>query len=208
MKQKASIFGIMIMLTMILSNNFLLSFTTDCDHLTSKKNSEEKLMSLNFESKRISKTSVITLNAPLEQVFPLFGPIKEKEWADGWSPEIVYSNTNLLEEHMVFRTQSHGHGETNYTWIVTKYTPEQSLIEYTVFTMERLWCITIKCSENTINQTTDAEITYTYTGLTEKGNEINEKALQLMYSKDLKDWEEAINYYLETGKKLKRLQIT
>ena len=40
---------------------------------------------------------------------------------------------------MVFKTKSHGHGEPDYTWIVTKYTPEQSLIEYTVLTMERLW---------------------------------------------------------------------
>ena len=165
--------------------------------------SEGNLISQNFESKRISRTSIITLNAPLKKVFPLFGPIKEKEWADGWSPEIVYSNTNLLEEHMVFKIESHGHGETDYTWIVTKYMPEQSLIEYTVFTMERFWFITIKCSKNNDNLKTDAEITYTYTGLTEKGNAINEKALQHMYSRDLKDWEEAINYYLKTGKKLK-----
>ena len=174
-----------------------------CDYFTGRTNSEDDLTSLNFESERISRTSIITLNAPLDKVFPLFGPIKEKEWADGWSPEIVYSKTNLLEEHMVFKTKSHGHGETHYTWIVTKYAPEQSFIEYTVFTSERLWCITIKCSENTNIQTTDAEITYTYTGLTEKGNAINEKALQSMYSKDLKDWEETINYYLKTGKKQK-----
>ena len=147
----------------------LLSMTID---------SEGNLVSQNFESKRISRTSIITLNAPLEKVFQLFGPIKEKEWADGWSPEIVYSNTNLLEEHMVFKTKSHGHGEPDYTWIVTKYTPEQSLIEYTVLTMERLWFITIKCSENTDSQKTDAEITYIYTGLTEKGNAINEKVFR------------------------------
>ncbi|MFQ6087966.1 MAG: hypothetical protein ACE5K0_03580 [Candidatus Methanofastidiosia archaeon] len=159
--------------------------------------------SMNFKSKRISRTSIITLNAPLKRVFPLFGPIKEKEWAEGWNPEIIYSNTNLLEEYMVFKTKSHGHGEPNYIWIVTKYMPEQPLIEYTVFTTERLWCIAIKCSENTTNQKTEAEITYTYTGLTEKGNAINEKALQVMYSNDLKDWEEAINYYLKTGEKLK-----
>ena len=31
------------------------------------------------------------------------------------------------------------------------------------------------------------------------GNAINERALQLMYARDLKDWEEKINHYLETG---------
>ncbi|MFQ6084428.1 MAG: hypothetical protein ACE5WD_13880 [Candidatus Aminicenantia bacterium] len=160
------------------------------------------MVSSNFKSKRISRTGIITLNAPLKRVFPLFGPIKEKEWAEGWNPEIVYSTSNQIEEHMVFKTRLHNHKEQDYTWVVTKYMPEQSLVEYTVFTTERLWCITIRCSENTTNQTTEAEITYTYTGLTERGNEMNEKALHRMYSKDLKDWEEAINYYLETGKKL------
>jgi hypothetical protein len=100
---------------------------------------------------------------------------------------------------MVFKTKSHGHGEPDYTWTVSKYSPEQSLVEYTVFTAERIWFITIKCKEGASAQTTEAEITYTYTGLSENGNAKNEKALQRMYSRDLKDWEEAINHYLETG---------
>jgi len=156
-----------------------------------------------FKSKRISRTSRIMLKAPLEKVFPLFGPIKEMTWAEGWNPEIVYSENDSIEEKMVFKTKSHGHGEPNYTWTVSKYSPEQSLIEYTVFTAERIWFITIRCRESASAQTTEAEITYTYTGLSENGNAINEKALQLMYSRDLKDWEEEINYYLETGEKLK-----
>ncbi|NIV91676.1 hypothetical protein GWN42_02450 [candidate division KSB1 bacterium] len=173
-----------------------------CDFLRSKNESEVVVSSANFKSKRISKTSIITLHAPLEKVFPLFGPVREKEWAEGWNPEIVYSDNELVEEHMVFKTRSHGHGQ-NYTWIVSKYLPEQSLIEYTVFATERLWYITIKCKRDTLDQTTDAEITYTYTGLTENGNAMNEKALQAMYSKDLKDWEEPLNYYLKTGERLK-----
>ena len=156
-----------------------------------------------FTSKRISKTSTINLNAPLEKSFPLFGPVREKEWAPGWNPEILYSTTNLVEEHMVFKTPAHhGHGEPGFVWTVSKYLPDQALIEYMVFTPERLWWITIQCYEDTPNQTTEAEITYTYTGLTDMGNAINERALQMMYAHDLKDWEELINHYLETGERL------
>jgi len=156
----------------------------------------------NFTSSRISRTSTITLNAPLGEVFPLFGPIREREWAPGWDPQILYSTTDLVEEHMVFKTPSHhGHIEPDYTWIVSKYLPDQALIEYTVFTAERLWWITVQCYEDLPNQTTKAEITYTYTGLTDRGNAINEKALQLMYAHDLRDWEEAINHYLKTGER-------
>lgn len=155
---------------------------------------------LAFTSRRISRTSIITLNAPLREVFPLFGPIREREWAAGWAPQILYSTTDLVEEHMVFKTPSHhGHGEPDYIWTVSKYLPDQAFIEYTVFAPERLWWITIQCCEDIPKQTTRAEITYTYTGLTDTGNVINEKTLQLVYAHNLRDWEEAINHYLKTG---------
>jgi hypothetical protein len=159
------------------------------------------MTSSTFTSRRISKTANITINASLDKAFPLFGPIKEKEWAAGWDPHILYSTTNILEEHMVFKTPSHGHGEPGYIWTVSKYLPDQALIEYMVHTPERVWWITIQCHEDIPDQTTRAEITYTYTGLTDLGNAINTKALQSMYARDLRDWEEAINYYIETGKR-------
>jgi len=159
------------------------------------------MTSSNFTSQRISKTATIKINAPLDKAFPLFGPIIEKEWATGWNPQILYSITNLVEEHMVFKTpSSHEHNEPDYVWTVSKYIPAQALIEYMVHTPARLWWITVQCREDIPNETTRAEITYTFTGLTNMGNALNEKALQAMYAQDLKDWEEAINYYIENGK--------
>jgi hypothetical protein len=163
---------------------------------------EDRMMPSAFVSRRISKTRSITLNAPLRESFPLFGPLREREWASGWAPQILYPTTDLVEEHMVFKTPAHhGHGEPDYTWTVSKYLPDQALIEYTVFTPERLWWITIRCREDIPDQTTEAEITYTYTGLTELGNAINERALQSMYAHALRDWEDAINHYLATGER-------
>jgi len=158
-----------------------------------------------FTSKRITRTSSIVLNAPIAKVFPLFNPVKEKEWAAGWEPQFLAESTQNQDvgERMVFKTQSpHGHDEIDYIWTISKYLPDQAFIEYTVFTSERLWWITIQCHEDIPNHATNAEITYTFTGLTDKGNAINEKALQVMYAHDLKDWEKAINHYLMTGERL------
>ncbi len=159
-------------------------------------------MGSSFVSKRVSRTSTITLNGSLKEVFPLFGPIREQEWADGWAPRILFPAGGGVEEHMVFRTSSHGHGEPDFTWLVSKYLPEQAVIEYTVFTPERVWWITIRCREAASERTTKAEISYAFLGLTDMGNAINENAARLMYAHDLKDWEAAINHYLETGKRL------
>jgi hypothetical protein len=147
---------------------------------------------------RISRTATIQLNAQIEVVFPLFGPIKEKEWTDGWDPEIIYSNTKLVEQHMMFRTKGRNLDEPFYTWIITTYNSNQHIIEYTVSTANRVWFITVLCSEG--EKQTTATITYTFTNLTDKGREFNRNALDKMYAEGLKDWERAINYYLKTGK--------
>ena len=155
-----------------------------------------------FSSQKIIRTSTITLQGSRTKVFPLFNPVKEREWAAGWDPQFLTApaHDQDITERMVFRTPSHlGHGETEYTWVLSKYAPEQAFIEYTVFTPERLWWITIQCSDGVPDQTTIAEITYTYVGLTEKGNAINTLALQQMYADDLRDWERAINHYLMSG---------
>ncbi|MFN8459618.1 MAG: SRPBCC family protein [Anaerolineae bacterium] len=146
--------------------------------------------------KRISRTSTIILKAPLETVFPLFGPIKEMEWAEGWQPEIIYSQADNIEAHMVFKTKAHGHGEPDYIWTVSRYDPTEALIEYTIFTPNRLWYITVQCRESADAQTTQATISYTYTALNELGAAINQRAIEAMYAHNLKDWEEAINFHL------------
>jgi hypothetical protein len=153
-----------------------------------------------FKSERISKTSTIELNSTIENIFPLFGPIKEKEWADGWDPKIIFSTTSLVDEHMIFTTKASNLSEEKFTWVVTKFFPEQHLIEYAVSTPNRIWFIHVMCKAR--SEKTLATIQYTFTGLTSEGNEYNRKALEKMYAHDLKDWQDAINYHLETGKKL------
>jgi hypothetical protein len=157
-----------------------------------------------FQAERISKASTITLRAPLETVFPLFGPIRERDWEAGWDPQVLYATDDLVEEHMVFKTRSHHMNEPDYIWTVSRYHPERAFIEYTVFTPDRLWWIAVQCQGGAQGDTTRAEITYTFTGLTEQGVAINRAMLERMYRHDLKDWEAAINHYLETGKRLEQ----
>jgi hypothetical protein len=153
-----------------------------------------------FEARRVHQTSRIHLRGSFDQVFPLFGPVREKEWADGWEPQILLSEAENIEEHMVFQTHAHLEGEVgHYTWTVSKYVPEQGLIEYTVFAEFRLWWITILCRETLEGGSCEAMITYTFVGWNPLGVERNARALSQMYRHNLKDWEHAINHYLETG---------
>lgn len=169
-------------------------------------NQEEEMDSVNgnvFTSKRLTRSAEICLRGALDRVFPLFGALREQEWAAGWDPQVLFSESGEIEERMVFRTSSaHGHAEGPYTWIVSKYLPEGRQVEYTVFTTERVWWIEICCREGKASGETLARVTYTYNGLSEHGNRLNAMAAERMFAEDLHDWERAINHYLETGELL------
>jgi hypothetical protein len=156
-----------------------------------------------FQAEKISRTATIKLNGGFEQVFPLFGPVREMDWAEGWDPHILVSNAENIERHMVFQTHSHLPGEEGrYTWTVSIYDPDQGLIEYTVFTESRLWWIRIECQQLSGKAICEAEITYTFVSLDDHGNELNKLALAGMFRHDLKDWELAINHFLQSGGRL------
>lgn len=120
------------------------------------------------------------------------------EWAAGWTPEIIYGHPALVEEHMIFQTRGNEE-EGKYTWTVSQFDPEQYRIEYTVSTPNRVWFIQVQCVP--LGDKTQSTISYTFTGLTRRGNELNRQALEEMYVDDLKDWEEDINFYLATVKR-------
>jgi hypothetical protein len=149
---------------------------------------------------KISRRETIVLNEPVDNVFPLFGPLREKEWAYGWNPEII-SGEGEIEEYMVFKTDSKYDDEPEYRWILSQYCPAEYMVEYTVTAKDRTWFINVKC--NGLAGATEAMISYTYIGFTALACKRNFESLSKMYSANLKDWEEAINYYLSSGKQLK-----
>lgn len=148
-------------------------------------------------AERISKSAEIILNDDINNVFPLFGPIREMDWEYGWNPEVVYSTGALVEKGMIFRSPARFEGEQPYLWVITQFRPSEYLIEYTVSASDRIWFIKVLCES--IGTQTEATITYTFTALNEHGASLNKIALEKMYSRNLEDWQESINYYLKTG---------
>jgi hypothetical protein len=76
--------------------------------------------------------------------------------------------------------------------------PAQGLIEYTVFSDARVWWITIQCEQKPSEPSTLATVTYTYLGMSDEANLTNDHALASMFRHELKDWEAAINSYLDS----------
>lgn len=161
----------------------------------SGKNTFRQTDSTKFKSEKISRTESIVLNGNVSRVFPLFGAFKEKKWAEGWNPTPIYVSADTIEEGTTFKTKSHGFGEPEYIWRINKYEPQKNLIQYLVFSPNRYWTITVKCTSISDHKTS-AEITYTFIGLNVLGNHLDEHFLDKMYEHRLKDWEQAINVFL------------
>ena len=189
---------------------FTLFLFTDCHskhseghHSHAKRQDEIKDIKTDsaFKAKRIARSATIICESSAANVFPLFGPVAEKKWADGWDFNTIYSETNLIEENFIFQTNPHKGDTLKTTWIISRYDSTNMVIEYILFSENWIDVINIKCRDNG-NRTTNAKISYTYTALNEKGNSIIEHLAAHMYAHGLKDWEEAINYYLKNNKML------
>lgn len=151
-----------------------------------------------LKTERISRVASFSVKCSVEEAFPLFGPVREAEWAEGWTPEILFGYSDV-EEYMLFRTHGGFSDEPFYTWAVTRYHPETHRIEYTVSSRDRIWFVLVHCTRR--EDVTDVNVRYTYTGFTEEASQRNSISMEKIFHNNLKDWEEAINHYLSTGTK-------
>jgi len=151
-----------------------------------------------FRPRTVSRVATLKLAASLERVFPLFDPVREAEWAEGWEIEILHPQDAPPERGMVFRTHHAPEGET--VWIMTRFDFPSGEVEYVNVTPGlKVTRVNISCRK--AGEATEAEVRYTVTALSERGNEYVE-AFDVKYTKWLESWEKAINHYLRTGQQL------
>jgi hypothetical protein len=48
------------------------------------------------------------------------------------------------------------------------------------------------------------DISYTYTGISQSGNDFIDELTEEAFCEDMKFWEDSLNYFLKTGKQLKK----
>ncbi len=150
-----------------------------------------------FTPAEVSRERTLFLNNRPEVVFPLFEPLNERKWADGWDPDVLFPSNGVAREGMIFLTKPRFDGEENYRWVLTHYDTENFRISYHVSTADRLWFIDVACIP--MEDGTAATVCYTYIGLTAEAASRNNAALEMMFQNNLKDWEDAINMYLASN---------
>jgi hypothetical protein len=153
-----------------------------------------------FVAKSVTHTATIHLQGSLGRVFPLFGPIREKDWAPGWEPQIVHPIGPQVAEGMVF-TVDGGKDGTAY-WIITRYDEATHRIAYANVIPGYLFNrIEIECRAAGADQT-DVTVTYQHTALNDAGNEFVATIDDAMYAKKMAHWQHAIDHLLTTGHRI------
>jgi hypothetical protein len=148
---------------------------------------------------RASHTHRLRLRASPEKVFPLFCPVRETEWADGWSPDLVISSCGVAERDCVFIT-SNKRGSA--VWYVTRHEPEQFLVEMLKIAPGETACrLNIQLSPEGAG--CEAQVTYAHTSLGPAGDELVASFTAEHYQKFMQSWEKALNHFLTTGRLLR-----
>lgn len=113
---------------------------------------------------------VIHLQASPEEVFPLFGPVGEREWAQQWAPRMIFpSDSSMPATGAVFSTAEE-HGEQ--TWVLTAYDQKQGHIRYCIFlpglvvTEIDIWLQKLGDAQ------TSAEVAYRHTAISAAGDHL------------------------------------
>ena len=155
-----------------------------------------------FKATHITRAYEQTINADPAKVFDLLCPVQEAEWLDGWDYALLHSESGLAEEGCVFLSRQEGEKDT--IWMITKRDVQKREIEFVRATPEsRIARLTITVAEKAAS-VSKVRITYIITALCEEGNRFLEAFTVENFESAMKFWEASMNYYLETGKKLRR----
>ena len=138
-----------------------------------------------------AQSFTIGLNGSVADVTPLFGPVREAEWAPDWSPRFIHPAQGVQREGVVFTTTS-GDGRDRL-WLLTTYDLGNGRVEYVVITPA------FTASEIKIRVLSDGErhsratITYRRSALAPEGNTEVAKLDAHWAEQQRIHWETAIN---------------
>lgn len=139
----------------------------------------------------VERGGVIRLQGEANEVFPLFGPDREREWAVGWSPEPVFPGEVTAVAGAVFRTR-HG-GEA--VWVVNRYDEGARVAEYTNFRNDdRVTRVRVVVEGDPDRAGWSvARVTYAICALSARGEQFLLHFTEEHYGGMMDEWEAAIN---------------
>jgi len=141
-----------------------------------------------------------TVDAPFEQVEPLFGAHEERKWADGWDPQFVYPTPARDQQGEVFKV---AHGQQSSVWINTVLDLAAGHIQYAYILNDAMATLIDIHVIRQGTQKTGVTVVYERTALMPGANE-HVRHFAKGDKRSGKEWGEAMNgYFAKAGKAAK-----
>jgi hypothetical protein len=144
-----------------------------------------------------TQSFTIALNGSVAEVTPLFGPVREAEWAPSWIPHFIHPAESGQIEGAVFTTTS-ANGRQRL-WLLTAYDVQDGRVEYVFvapgFTANQIKIRVFPDGE----KRSKATITYRHSALAPEGNAEVAKLDPHWAEQQRVHWESAINAALVKG---------
>ncbi len=176
--------------------------------------SEELPQGLEFTSeidessgKRLTVSSRGVIHAPRREIFPLWCPVREEEWIEGWSEgvayDLVYAASGFNEKNGIFQesfTKPLFFGETGpTTWVTTAFDPRSCSLEFLLIfgeiaVLNRTAALVEVEGGGTICEMTDTTTLLSRTMNSAEFEELEGKSKALLYF----TWN-TLRHYCETG---------
>ena len=146
-----------------------------------------------FAAKSRTLEGTIRVSGPIDEIFPLFSPVGEREWVPGWQPELLHPPGVAWEEGMVFRTQEE---LGPAVWMMTRLDHDTHRAEYVRVEPERYVArVGVHCVPAD-TQHVDVAVSYTFIGLSARGNNDIDAMNQEEYVAKLRLWQSRIAEHL------------
>jgi hypothetical protein len=144
-----------------------------------------------------TQSFIIVLRGSVADVTPLFGPVRETEWAPNWTPRFIHPPEGAQREGVVFTTTSANNKQR--LWLLTAYDVKEGRVEYVFvtsdFTANKIKIRVLPDGEKQCR----AVITYRHSALALEGNEEVAKLDAHWAEQQRVHWETAINAALAKG---------
>lgn len=151
-----------------------------------------------MDSLSVSYTAGFEMGRKAETLFPLFSPEGERLWVPGWEYEDIMGTTTLHEDY-VFLTKTHDHAAIDAVWIVKHCDPETFNVQYyKIEPGEKVGIVTVVCTPLD-DSSTRVDVTYTYMGLSERGNRFIEHYTKENHEDFIKEWKALLEAYFKKG---------
>lgn len=138
---------------------------------------------------RATRSHAFYVDLPMAEAFRLFEPEGERAWAQGWNPSYVFPSDGHAERGMVFTTT---HGNESTIWYLMRHDPAGGVVEYLRVTPgSRVVTVLVQCADAGAGRTR-VTVVYTFTALSEAGNEYVRAMDEAHYRAFIDGWGTAI----------------